>query len=80
MMLPAGAKNLRIFTSGGSGDVDLWVSPYSYPSKTSGGPRSTTSGNNESISISAPVSGVWYYIMLDAKQPFSNVTLSATYE
>ena len=79
-MLPAGAKNLRLFTNGGAGDVDLWAAADHYPSKTSGDPRSTNVGNDESISITSPVSGRWYYIMLDAKKPFSNVTLSATYE
>ncbi|WP_338845421.1 collagenase [Massilia sp. W12] len=79
LMLPSGAKNLRVFTSGGTGDVDLYMSPYSYPSETSG-QRSTNAGNNESISTAAPVSGAWYYIVLKAKQPYANVTLSATYE
>ncbi len=80
IMLPTGAKNLRIFTNGGTGDVDLWLAADHYPSTTSGDPRSTTVGNNESISIAAPVTGRWYYIMLEAKKPFSGVTLSATYE
>lgn len=80
IMLPAGAKNLRIFTNGGTGDVDLWLAPDTYPSTTSGDPRSTNVGNNESISIAAPVTGRWYYIMLKAKKAFSGVTLSASYE
>ncbi|MBI3228954.1 MAG: collagenase, partial [Burkholderiales bacterium] len=80
ILLPAGAKNLRIYTKDGTGDVDLWVAAEHYPSTTSGDPRSTNVGNNESVSIATPVTGRWYYIMLQAKKPFSGVTLSATYE
>lgn len=80
IMLPTGAKNLRIFTQGGTGDVDLWLAPDTYPSTTSGDPRSTNVGNNESISIANPVTGRWYYIMLKAKQAFSGVSLSASYQ
>ncbi|WP_338845420.1 collagenase [Massilia sp. W12] len=78
--LPAGAKNLRIFTNGGSGDVDLYISPDHYPSKTAAAYRSTDAGNQESVSIAAPQARIWYYIMLDAKKPFANVSISATYE
>lgn len=80
IMLPAGAKNLRLYTTGGTGNVDLWVGEEHYPSKTSGDPRSTNAGNNESVLIPNPVTGRWIYIMLDAKQPFSGVTLNASYE
>jgi microbial collagenase len=30
-MLPAGAKNVRVFTKGGTGDVDLYVALDRYP-------------------------------------------------
>lgn len=80
IMLPAGAKNLRIFTSGGTGDVNLYLAADRYPSPTSGDLSSATKGNNESISIAKPVSGHWYYVTLDAKKPFANVILSATYD
>jgi microbial collagenase len=80
IMLPAGAKNLRIFTNGGTGDVNLYVALDHYPSPTSGDLSSAKLGNNESISIASPVSSRWYYVTLDAKTPFANVNLSATYE
>jgi microbial collagenase len=80
ILLPAGAKNLRLFTSKGTGDVDLYVALDRYPTTTSYDGASVNVGNQESISISAPASGRWYYVVLKAKQSFSGVTLSATYD
>jgi microbial collagenase len=78
--LPEGAKNLRLFTSGGSGDVDLYVGRAHYPTTSWYDAASVTPGNSESIAIAAPVSRQWYYIMLKAKQSFDGVTISATYD
>ncbi len=80
LILPANAKNVRIFTSGGTGDVDMYVALDRYPSLSSYDQASVNSGNNESINISNPQANRWYYIMLKAKTPFSGVTLSATYD
>ena len=80
IMLPAGAKNLRLFTSKGSGDVDLYVALDRYPTTTSYDGASANTGNQESISIAAPASGRWYYVVLKARQSFAGVTLSATYD
>jgi microbial collagenase len=78
--LPTGAKNLKLWTSGGTGDEDLYVSANAYPTTSSYGYSSVTTGNNESISIPSPVSGQWYYVLLNARQAFSNVTINASYE
>lgn len=80
ILLPAGAKNLRLFTSGGNGDVDLYVAKDRYPTTVSYDQASSSAGNEESVSIAAPVSGRWYYITLNAKQAFSGVTLGASYD
>lgn len=80
IMLPAGAKNLKLFTNGGTGDVDLYVKKGAYPTTTAYDAASLKAGNDESVFLATPTSGQWYYIVLRAKQPFSGVTLSATYE
>ncbi|QEL55946.1 M9 family metallopeptidase [Chromobacterium paludis] len=80
ILLPAGARNLRLWTSGGSGDVDLYVAKDRYPTPSSYDFASARAGNEESVSIAAPQSGHWYYLTLQAKQPFSNVSISASYE
>lgn len=80
IMLPTGAKNLKLFTNGGTGDVDLYVKKGSYPSTTVYDAASLKAGNDESVLLATPTAGQWYYITLRAKQAFTGVNLSATYE
>ena len=80
IILPAGAKNLKLYTNGGTGDMDLYVKKGAYPTTTSYDAASLNLGNSESVSFATPTSNVWYYIVLKAKQPFSGVTLNASYE
>jgi microbial collagenase len=80
IMLPAGAKNLRLFTNKGTGDVDMYVARGRYPTATSYDAESINVGNQESVVFAAPASGQWYYITLKAKQSFAGVTVSATYD
>jgi microbial collagenase len=80
IMVPAGAKNLKLSTSGGTGDVDLYVALDHYPSSTSYDQASVRAGNQESVSIPTPTANRWYYITLKAKQSFTGVTLTSTYD
>jgi len=82
ILLPAGAKNLKLWTTGGagSGDVDLYVALDRYPSASDYDLASAKSGNNESVSIASPAAGRWYYIVLKARQPFAGVAVNATYD
>ncbi|MDC8759077.1 M9 family metallopeptidase [Janthinobacterium fluminis] len=80
MVLPAGAKNVKLSSDGGNGDVDMYVALDRYPSASNYDAASATPGNRESVGIAAPASGRWYYILLKAKQPFSGVSVSATYD
>jgi hypothetical protein len=79
-MLPSGATNLKLWTSGGTGDVDLYLAANRYPTTSSYDFASTATGNAEQISVPWPKTGNWYYVTLKAKQPFANVALSATYD
>ncbi|MEN9866613.1 MAG: hypothetical protein RL748_2203 [Pseudomonadota bacterium] len=80
ILLPTGAKNLRLFSTGGSGDVDLYVAFERYPTTVSYDLSSAKAGNEESVSTASPSSGRWYYIALNAKQTFSGVSLGKSYE
>jgi microbial collagenase len=80
IMVPYGSRNMKLTTSGGTGDVDIYVALNRYPTTTGYTIASTNAGNTESVRLNYPTSGYWYYIMLKAKQPFSGVTLSATYD
>ncbi|BCL73592.1 hypothetical protein TUMSATVNIG1_55690 [Vibrio nigripulchritudo] len=76
--VPAGATNLNIATSGGSGDVDLYVKFGSKPTSTSHDCRPYKSGNSESCPFASPKAGT-YYINLKGYSSFSGVTLTASF-
>ncbi|MES9977983.1 MAG: endonuclease [Candidatus Thiodiazotropha sp. 6PLUC5] len=76
--IPADATELSINISGGSGDVDLYVSSLQPPTTSIYECRPYLSGNNETCTFTAPATGS-YYIMLRAYSSYSDVHLSATY-
>lgn len=74
--LPAGASNLVVALSGGSGDADLYLKRGSAPTTSSYDCRPYQTGNNESCSIAAPGSGTWH-VSLRAYTTFSGASLVA---
>lgn len=77
--VPAGAKNLSIKISGGTGDADLYVKFGSAPTTTSYDYRPYKNGNNETVSVTTPKTGT-YYVMLNGYAAFSGVSLVASYQ
>ncbi|BBD79586.1 M4 family metallopeptidase [Aerosticca soli] len=75
--VPSGTSTLTIATSGGTGDVDLYVKKGSSPTTSSYDCRPYKSGNAETCTFSAP-SGT-YYVMVYGYAAFSGVTLKATW-
>lgn len=80
LMVPAGAKNLKLATRNGTGDVNMYLALDRWPTPASYDQGSAKAGNAEDVALASPVAGRWYYITLDAKQPFSGVSLSVMYE
>ena len=76
--VPAGATNLSVNTSGGSGDADLYVSFGTQPTSTSYACRPYVLGNNETCSFATPSPGT-YYIMLNANQAYGGLSLVGQY-
>ncbi len=76
--VPAGQDTLKISTSGGTGDVDLYVRRDSLPTTTSYDYRPYQAGNEEMVDVNNPPAGTWY-IMLRGYSNYSGVTLKATY-
>lgn len=76
--VPAGATNLKIAISGGSGDADLYVKFGSAPTTSSYDCRPYVTGNTESCTAASPQTGT-YYVMLNGYAAFSGVTLKATW-
>jgi endonuclease I len=76
--VPAGATNLVITTSGGTGDGDLYVKFGSAPTTSSYTCRSWNTGNTESCSFATPSAGN-YHVMVHAYTSFSGLTLKGVY-
>jgi microbial collagenase len=79
-MLPAGAKNLKLATRNGTGDVNMYLALDRWPTPSNYDQAAAKAGNAEDIALANPAAVRWYYITLDAKQAFSGVSLSVTYE
>jgi Zn-dependent metalloprotease len=79
LVVPAGAKNLSFKTSGGTGDVDIYVKLGSAPTTASYLKKSNGATNAEAISITKPAAGT-YYLLLNGYKATSGVTLVATYQ
>lgn len=78
LYVPAGTTQLRITTSGGTGDADLYYSGSGWPSTTSSTHRATGSGNSHTLTVTNPPAGA-QYISLHAVSGFSGVTVSTSY-
>ena len=75
--MPEGASGpLSILTSGGSGNLSLYVSFEAEPTEAEHDARSARPGNSESVRIANPQPGS-YYIKLVGETAFANVTLQA---
>ena len=81
--IPAGVGSFQISTSGGSGDVDLYLSKgvpalcqtsWFFSQFCSYDEGSHGAGNKESITVNNPDSGDWY-VDLSAYEDYSGVTL-----
>ena len=78
VVIPAGASNLVISESGGTGDADLYTKFGSAPTLSSYDCRPYLTGNNESCTVASPQAGT-YYVMLNGYQAFSGVSVKATW-
>ncbi len=78
LVVPAGASNLTFTTSGGSGDLDMYVRLGSAPTDTTYNCRPYKTGNAETCTFAAPTAGT-YYVRLKAYATFSGATLLGDY-
>lgn len=76
--VPAGARNLVLRISGGSGDADLYVRRGAPPTTSSYDCRPYRAGNNETCSAAVPQSGT-YHVMVRGFRSYSGVTLTASH-
>ncbi len=78
LVVPAGASNLVVQTSGGTGDADLYVKLGTAPTTAVYDCRPYLSGNTESCSWPAPTAGTWH-VMVRAYSAYSGLTLRGSY-
>ncbi len=76
--VPAGATNLVIKITGGTGDVDLYTRRGQVPTLTTYDCRPFTGGNEETCTIATPLADT-YYVMLHGYSSYSGVTLTMRY-
>ena len=76
--VPAGARNLRILTAGGTGDVSLYASRDVLPTVDAWQLRSQRPGNNETVTQATPQAGTWY-IRVVGERAFARLTVRASY-
>jgi serine protease len=76
--IPAGATNLQIAISGGSGDADLYVRRGAEPTTSTYDCRPYLNGNNETCSFASPQSGTWH-VMIRGYAAYSGLTLQASW-
>lgn len=76
--VPAGATNLVVRTTGGSGDCDLYVRRGSQASTTTFDQKSDGSSSTETVTFATTTAGN-YYILVHGYSAFSGVTLNVSY-
>lgn len=76
--VPAGSTSLSLTLRGSSGDADLYVRNGSAPTLTVYDARPYRSDSNETVTVNAPRSGIWY-VMVHAYSAYSATTLTARY-
>ncbi len=74
--VPEGAHLLRVFTSGGQGDVSLYARFGTSPTSELNDAASVRAGNTELVNVSQPQSGYWY-IRVQGVVEFSGVSIEA---
>ncbi|MCE9671656.1 M4 family metallopeptidase [Myxococcus stipitatus] len=78
LVVPAGATSLKFTTSGGSGDVDMYVAFGSQPSTSTYDCKSEGSATTETCTITNIQAGT-YHVLLSAYSTYSGVTLLGVY-
>jgi hypothetical protein len=77
IVVPAGATNLTVTISGGTGDVDMFIARGGVPTQTSNLCASENGGNTESCSFTNPAAGTWF-IGLMTWDAYAGASLRAT--
>lgn len=75
--VPAGTTQLTVTTTGGTGDMDLYLRLGNLPSTGSFDCESANFDNDETCTVNSPAAGTWY-VMLYGFEAYAGVTITAT--
>jgi microbial collagenase len=79
LYVPAGTKQVRITTSGGAGNADLYVSTLgTWATRDYYNYGSYAAGNTETVTVNNPPSG-YVYVSLYGQSAFSGVKVKVEY-
>ncbi|MFF7989541.1 M9 family metallopeptidase [Kitasatospora xanthocidica] len=76
LLVPAGTKQVKITSSGGTGNGDLYYNPSGWAYTGSYSTRSAGPDNSETLTVTNPPAG-YVYFSLYAQQGFSGVTVTS---
>lgn len=79
VVVPSGASNLSIQTTGGTGNPNMYVKRSSRPTLASFDCSSANAGTTETCSFASPAAGT-YHVMLHAPSAYSGVTVRADFD
>jgi hypothetical protein len=77
--VPAGTTDLKLQTSGGTGDADLYVRFGSAPTTATYDCGPVSSDNSETCSFTSPAAGTWH-VMVHGYTAYSGATLVGSYQ
>ncbi|WP_224363817.1 M4 family metallopeptidase [Hyalangium versicolor] len=78
LTVPASQTSVTFTTSGGTGDVDLYVKAGAIPDTSTYDCKSEGTATSETCTKASPAAGDWY-VLLSAYATYSGVTLTGTY-
>ncbi|WP_234322974.1 M9 family metallopeptidase [Streptomyces sp. NRRL S-350] len=76
LLVPAGTKQVKITTSGGTGNGDLYYNPSGWAYTNANAARSTGPDNSETLTVTDPPAG-YVYFSLYAQQGFGGVSVTS---
>ncbi|KOV17654.1 hypothetical protein ADK60_27160 [Streptomyces sp. XY431] len=78
LSVPAGTRQIRVTTSGGTGNGELYYNPYGWAYTNAYSTRSAGPDNSESLTITNPPAG-YVFFSLYAQQGFSGVSVTSEF-
>ncbi|GAA2973672.1 hypothetical protein GCM10010519_06100 [Streptomyces lactacystinicus] len=77
LLVPAGTKQVKITTSGGTGNGDLYYNPTGWAYTESSTTHSAGPDNSETLTVTDPQAGGYIFFSLYAQQGFSGVSVTS---